>query len=338
VVVTQGERARIHALFDGLVPADLLAAYERLLDRDGCPKEEADTITGGRRLVQALTDRGMAHILPHSPADPAWLQPAAPDLALQGVLAGLQTQALRDQERILRGHQRLADAQAHPPARSAGRLPEHLVQVVTDRAEIGGLSASLINAAYKDWMTLENLDTDMPLTEDFAQLPLPAFDGRIRCRSIYAAAVMDDPAGRRLVRACARAGEEARLLPVVPMKMKLADHTAALLPLTPAGTSGALLIRAPVVAAALRQYFEMLWEKAAPITAKRPAAAAERLPAAQQIVLSLLAEGLHDDAIARRAKLSTTTVRRHITAIMKRLDVTSRFAAGAAAQRRGWIG
>lgn len=28
----------------------------------------------------------------------------------------------------------------------------------------------------------------------------------------------------------------------------------------------------------------------------------------------------------------------HITAIMKRLDVSSRFAAGAAAQRRGWIG
>jgi DNA-binding NarL/FixJ family response regulator len=78
--------------------------------------------------------------------------------------------------------------------------------------------------------------------------------------------------------------------------------------------------------------------KAAPVAAKRPAAAAERLPAAQQMVLALMAEGLHDDAIARRAKLSTTTVRRHITAIMKRLDVTSRFAAGAAAQRRGWIG
>jgi DNA-binding CsgD family transcriptional regulator len=56
----------------------------------------------------------------------------------------------------------------------------------------------------------------------------------------------------------------------------------------------------------------MLWEKATPISAKRPAAAAERLPIAQQTVLALMAEGLHDDAIARRAKLSTTTVRRHI--------------------------
>lgn len=50
-----------------------------------------------------------------------------------------------------------------------------------------------------------------------------------------------------------------------------------------------------------------------------------------------MAEGLPDAAIARRAGIGVTTVRRHITEIMKRLDVSSRFAAGAAAQRRGWI-
>jgi hypothetical protein len=51
-------------------------------------------------------------------------------------------------------------------------------------------------------------------------------------------------------------------------------------------------------------------------------------------VLVLMAEGLYDDAIARRAGISTTTVRRHITAIMNWLGASSRFAAGAAAQRR----
>jgi DNA-binding NarL/FixJ family response regulator len=55
-------------------------------------------------------------------------------------------------------------------------------------------------------------------------------------------------------------------------------------------------------------------------------------------VLELMAQGLHDDAIAHRVGISTTTVRRHITAIIDRLGVRSRFAAGAAAQRRGWIG
>jgi hypothetical protein len=49
-------------------------------------------------------------------------------------------------------------------------------------------------------------------------------------------------------------------------------------------------------------------------------------------------EGHHDEAIASRAGISTTSVRRHIKAIMDKLGVNSRFAVGAAAQRRGWIG
>ena len=187
-------------------------------------------------------------------------------------------------------------------------------------------------------MTLENLNTDMPLTEDFAQPPLPSFGGQIRCRTIYDAAAMDDPVARRIIQICAAAGEQARLLPHVPMKMKLADQTLAMLPLTPSGTAGALVIRAPVILASLRDHFEMLWDRATPLKPKRSAAPASRLTSAQHAVLELMAEGLHDAAIARRAGMSTTTVRRHVAAIMTRLDVTSRFAAGAAAQRHGWIG
>jgi hypothetical protein len=45
--------------------------------------------------------------------------------------------------------------------------------------EIGDVSASLVNTARRDWMTLENLNTEMQLTEDFAQ-PLSCHwpDGR----------------------------------------------------------------------------------------------------------------------------------------------------------------
>ena len=119
---------------------------------------------------------------------------------------------------------------------------------------------------------------------------------------------------------------------------KLADQGTAMLPLTPNGAAGALVIRAPLITAALREYFEMLWDRATPLKAERSPAPGDRLTPAQQTVLELMAEGLHDDAIARRAALSVTTVRRHVTAILQRLDVTTRFAAGAAAQRRGWIG
>jgi DNA-binding CsgD family transcriptional regulator len=338
VVATGAVRSGVQGLFEGLLPAEVIEAYERLIDHDGCAKDQAEALVGDPGLVAALTGWGMAHIQPHTPVDPAWLRPAAPDLALQGVLAGHQARLARDQELLLDGHRRLADAQSRFGIGMNGHLPEHLVRVVSDRAQIGELSASLVNTARKDWMTLENLRTDMPLTDDFTQPPLPVSGGLVRCRSIYDAGAMDDPVARRIIRACADAGEDARLLPQVPMKMKLVDYTAAMLPLTPTGTAGAVVVRAPVIVAALREYFEMLWDRATPLKPQRPTAPGNRLTRGQQVVLELMAEGLQDDAIARRAGLSTTTVRRHIAAVMKRLDVTSRFAAGAAAQRRGWIG
>jgi hypothetical protein len=182
--------------------------------------------------------------------------------ASSGTPHGHQSQLARGQELLLDGHRRLADAQARFSTAGNGRLPEHLVSVISVRAEISELSASLMNTARQDWMTLENLHTEMPLTDDFAQPPLPAFGRRVRCRSIYDAAVMDDPVVRRIIHACADAGEQARLLPRVPMKMKLADQATAMLPLTPTGTAGALVIKAPVIVAALREYFELLWERA----------------------------------------------------------------------------
>ena len=201
----------VEGLFEGLVPAEVIEAYDRLLARDGCAKGEAASLVGDVALVEALTGWGMAHIQPHSPADPAWLRPASPDLALQGVLAGHQNQLARDQELLLDGQRRLADAQARFGAHVNDRFPEHLVRVVSDRAEISELSASLMNTARKDWMTLENLHTEMPLTADFAQPPLPAFGGRVRCRSIYAAGAMERPIARRIIQACSVAGEQARL-------------------------------------------------------------------------------------------------------------------------------
>ena len=338
MVAEAGVHNSVRDLFKDLVPPEVIEAYDRLRASDGCAKDQAEEFVGGADLVAALTSRGMAHVLPHTPHDPSWLRPASPDIALQGVLAGYQHQLAREQELLLDGSLRLADAQARFSNGMNGRFPAHLVSVVSDRDEISELSASLVNTARRDWMTLENLTTDMPLTEDFAQPPLPSSAGLVRCRSIYSAAAADDPVAWQIIQASAEAGEQARLLPEIPMKMKLADQTTAMLPLTPNGTGGALLIRAPVIISALREYFELLWERATPVTSDRSGSPADRLPPAQQAVLEMMATGASDGVIARRLGISVTTVRRQIPAIMERLGVSSRFAAGAAAQRRGWIG
>lgn len=58
---------------------------------------------GGPGLVSGLTSREMAHIRPHTPADPAWLRSASPEIASQGVLAGHQSRLAQDQEMLLLG-------------------------------------------------------------------------------------------------------------------------------------------------------------------------------------------------------------------------------------------
>jgi DNA-binding NarL/FixJ family response regulator len=75
-----------------------------------------------------------------------------------------------------------------------------------------------------------------------------------------------------------------------------------------------------------------------PLPGQRSGTPRDGLSPAQQKVLNLMAQGHADEAIAHRLGVSVTTVRRHIAATQHKLCVKSRFAAGAAAQRRGWIG
>jgi len=54
-------------------------------------------------------------------------------------------------------------------------------------------------------------------------------------------------------------------------------------------------------------------------------------------MLNPLASGLTDESIANHTGTAVRTVRRHVSAILEVLQVDSRFAAGVAAVRRGWL-
>jgi DNA-binding NarL/FixJ family response regulator len=54
-------------------------------------------------------------------------------------------------------------------------------------------------------------------------------------------------------------------------------------------------------------------------------------------VLTLLAAGCGDKAIARKLKISVNTVGHHCAAILARLDADSRSQAVAIAMRAGWL-
>ena len=62
-------------------------------------------------------------------------------------------------------------------------------------------------------------------------------------------------------------GEAGGFDPAIPrseIRQARRAEQAEGLPLTPTGTAGAMVVRAPVITAALREYFELLWERATP--------------------------------------------------------------------------
>jgi DNA-binding NarL/FixJ family response regulator len=87
----------------------------------------------------------------------------------------------------------------------------------------------------------------------------------------------------------------------------------------------------------LREYYEWLWQRGTPFGSELRPPRDCLLKEGELIVLQWLARDLEDAAIASKTGMSLSTVRRHVKAIKKGLDVNERFTAGMAAQRRGWV-
>lgn len=330
-----GRQVPVTDLFAGRVPDEVIAAYARLLSSGRVALDQAAELLGGQDLVDALCELGMSRVITDMPSAPPVLQATPVALALQAVLCGMQATVLRQQELLLDGYRHLAEVQALPDVASNGSA-EHLVRIITDRDEIRRVSSCLINSTHRDWMTLETAETDMPLREDHRIKCPAALRGQIRMRSIFDAATLTQPAALRNLQLCIADGEEVRILPHVPMKMQLVDGTTVLLPLTPTGTGGVLLIHSATITRAMREFFELLWNQAKPVGgAEQPQGST--VTDLQRDILQLLWHGQGDATIARNLGKSESVIRRNICALNEIAGTEGRFALGAAAALRGWL-
>jgi DNA-binding CsgD family transcriptional regulator len=183
-------------------------------------------------------------------------------------------------------------------------------------------------------MSLERFSADMPVTEDYTVAAPQVLQGKMRCRAIYDRASVEHPVISKNMRRAAEAGEQARFLETVPTKMQITD-SAVLLPLTDSGTGGAVFIQDAPVVAGMQWMYEMAWDRAIPIGGSEPPDCP--LSKVQCDVLRLLAQDTPEKKIERLLGISESTVYRSTSKIMEALGVETKFAAGAAAQRRGWI-
>lgn len=117
----------------------------------------------------------------------------------------------------------------------------------------------------------------------------------------------------------------------LPCRMVIIDKVIAVAAgQSTAGRSVAMVVEEPVLVQGLLCLFEATWAactRAMPDSPTRD----------ERNLLERMAAGSTDEAIARLLGISDRQVRRRTARLLQRLGVSSRFAAGAEAVRRGWL-
>ncbi|MFE9816074.1 LuxR family transcriptional regulator [Streptomyces sp. NBC_00236] len=158
-------------------------------------------------------------------------------------------------------------------------------------------------------------------------------------RVVYSRASLEHPGQLKdVIEPCVRAGEQARVLASVPVKLMIIDDAYALVSLSikEADVHNTMLIVQPCgLLSALVALFEQSWQSALPFhgRATRPGG----LPPADRRLLWLLAGGASDDVIARELGISRRTLFRRLSVLMARLGAANRFQMALQAQRSGWL-
>ncbi len=187
---------------------------------------------------------------------------------------------------------------------------------------------------------IRRLDSPPHYTPQLANdLELEHLAAGIRYRVVYAqASVALDGYYDANIQPCLDAGEHARVLPEVPVKLSIIDDTMALigLPIGEADVNHSLIIVRPSsLFSALVGLFDLCWRNALPMQAA--GLPAPRLEPVEQRLLALLAAGLTDDAITRKLGVSRRTFFRYLERLQVQAGVGTRFQLGMHAVREGWL-
>ncbi|GAA2598117.1 MULTISPECIES: helix-turn-helix domain-containing protein [Streptomyces] len=305
-----------------------------LAERDGLPVARVDAV------LASLTAKGLA-----SPTDgtPRLYQAAPPDVALLPRLkrsADALDLAQHEAARLIESYRdtmRRRDAgQLLEVITGAEALRQHLRQIQTSvREEM----LWFCKAQYVAMPSGSN-------TEEF-----DALARGVRYRVLYEKAFFDDEGAVDNVVAGVRAGEVARAVPELPLRLAIADRAVAVFPLVAGGPHGSpeepttALVRDSNLLAALIALFERYWEDAVPLDVDDTGelsgtdgpAAPDALAPTDRRLLSLLVAGVADKAIASQMQLSRRTVQRRIQGMMERANAATRMQLAWQAARRGWL-
>lgn len=305
--------------------------YRALLDGGAAGVHELAEANGmaADEVHKALAELIDAGLVGRTSAAGERYAPVAPD-------AGLKVLTARRQSEVQAAM--VATLNAYAEFRRTGLSPatDHLVEVVTGPAMLERVEQAERNVHHE----IRRLDSPpyyMPGTGNDTELDHLARG--IRYRVVYSQSSLEQEGyldGNVLP--CMKAGEQARVLHDVPVKLSLVDETMALVAL-PIGEAAAnrslLIVRPSSLFSALVGLFELAWRAALPIMPSGDVGS--RLEPIEQRLLSLLSAGVADETIIRTLRISRRTFFRYLERLQARAGVNSRFQLGVQAVRSGWL-
>ncbi|MBB6188442.1 integrase arm-type DNA-binding domain-containing protein [Rhodanobacter sp. MP7CTX1] len=300
------------------------SAYRTLLTHGiATAKEIANALVltprKSQQLLDGIASKGLAS---HSPERPRRYIPVPPELAIEALVGQRQVVLERARSAIPELKKQAANS-------ASARDPEQPVEVITSYAALGQILAQLRQTVQEEVIGFQR--APWLYRKDASR---PEVRLGVRTRSISDAGYIALPGALATLQSEVKRGEEARVFPVLPIKMIVVDRRIALIPLNVEDQGGpTLLVRAPSLLNALYELFEMTWARATPIAFTRTGAMATGKPdtqvsevAAQMI--PLLAAGLNDKAIVYETGISIATLNRRIAELMRRFDTRTRFQLG----------
>lgn len=296
---------------------------------------ELPTVAVGRLLAK-LVEEGLAT---RTTGRPPRFTAAAPDTAVTHLI-GERERELGEARELMH---RLAEIH-----REAARIkdPAMAVELLSNRDDVSAAARRLPAIAQHQVRAFDRPPyVDRPGSNFGVQLQRQK--GGVAHRVIYDRAAVAWPGRLRDdIIPSMRAGEQSRVHADLPLKIVIADDHVAIIPfsLAPGGQTSAYLVHASPLLVALESLFEAYWQRATPVTDVEDASAPEAGPPAPgapdaetRTLLTLLAAGLTDAAIARSQGWSERTTQRRVHQLMLSLGAVTRFQASLIAVRRGWL-
>ena len=313
-------------------------AAMRLGEIAECWSDLASTRAGARALLGRLEALGLVDVLV---GQPTLYRAARASEVLEG-LALAQEKALLDARAQVVAARARIDALVRLQAGSAENTsPGELLEVIQGRDAVYQRGTSIIRDAVSQVRCIDKppyanrTDYNREHREDPAE-PAQLAAG-IQVRAVYDVTSFDVPGKVRSVEDAARLGEQARVMAGAPVKLMIGDDRLALLPFGPSETiESGVVVHPCALLDALIALFESCWQIATPFGGA-PAEQAGPVTRDARRILTLMAMGTPDQAIARQLGIGHRTLQKRLSELLAEMEVSTRFELALRAAELGWL-